>query len=143
MNATARCCCARHGDGSVTTSHCPLHADHDPCASMAAITGTRRTGTIRRGTCTACGWSATPARELPIPYPMPGDDLDGAKVIASVWYCEFDGRSEVTVLRLHPEAPYYSVDLAYLADGRIAPFGERLSNIVPAVALYEQSGGDW
>lgn len=53
--ATHRCACARHGDGSVTTSLCPLHADVDPCLTVAIVTGTRRRGTIRRGVCTACG----------------------------------------------------------------------------------------
>lgn len=49
------CVCATHNDGSVTTSTCPVHADQDPCLTMSLITGRRRTGTIRRGTCTACG----------------------------------------------------------------------------------------
>lgn len=52
-----RCCCAHHDDGSVTTFLCPLHADDDPCLTMARVTGKRRRGTIKRGTCTACGWS--------------------------------------------------------------------------------------
>jgi len=54
---TARgCACAHHNDGSVTTMLCPQHADSDPCATIASVTGKRRTGTLRRGTCTACGW---------------------------------------------------------------------------------------
>jgi hypothetical protein len=36
---------------------CPTHADRDPCATMAAVTGKRRKGSIVRGTCTSCGWS--------------------------------------------------------------------------------------
>lgn len=51
------CVCATHGDGSVTTWLCPVHADTDPCLTMATATGRRRTGTIRRGTCTSCGWT--------------------------------------------------------------------------------------
>lgn len=54
---TPTCSCAINNDGSVTKFLCSLHADNDPCATMAAVTGRRRTGTIRRGTCTACGWS--------------------------------------------------------------------------------------
>lgn len=50
-----RCACARHRDGGVTTSLCSLHADVDPCLTMARVTGKRRRGTIRRGVCTACG----------------------------------------------------------------------------------------
>lgn len=50
-----RCVCVVHDDGSVTTMLCPVHADVDPCYTMASVTGRRRTGTIRRGTCTACG----------------------------------------------------------------------------------------
>lgn len=50
-----RCCCARHADGSVTTSRCPVHAEVDPCLTMSWVTGRRRTGTIRHGVCTACG----------------------------------------------------------------------------------------
>jgi len=51
------CVCARHGDGSVTRSMCPLHADTDPCLTMATVTGRRRKGTILHGVCTHCGWS--------------------------------------------------------------------------------------
>lgn len=50
------CVCARNTDGSVTTLLCPAHADADPCASMAAVTGRRRKGTVRSGVCTRCGW---------------------------------------------------------------------------------------
>lgn len=51
------CSCATHADGSVTKLLCPLHADTDPCLTMSRVTGRRRTGTIRRGVCTACGWA--------------------------------------------------------------------------------------
>jgi len=37
---------------------CPMHADQDPCYRMAMVTGTRRKGSIVRGVCSACGWSA-------------------------------------------------------------------------------------
>jgi hypothetical protein len=50
-----RCCCAHNTDGSVTTMLCPIHADQDPCLTMAQVTGRRRSGTIRRGVCTSCG----------------------------------------------------------------------------------------
>lgn len=57
--ATAvRCTCAVHNDGSVTRFLCSQHADKDPCLTMSHVTGKRRKGTIRRGVCTACGWSA-------------------------------------------------------------------------------------
>lgn len=46
----------RHDDGSVTAFLCSVHAVTDPCLTMATVTGRRRTGTIRRGVCTACGW---------------------------------------------------------------------------------------
>lgn len=51
----SRCSCARNTDGSVTTMLCPIHAEQDPCATMARVTGRRRQGTIRRGICTNCG----------------------------------------------------------------------------------------
>lgn len=49
------CCCARNEDGSRTTFLCPKHAEVDPCATVALVTGKRRKGTIRRGRCTNCG----------------------------------------------------------------------------------------
>lgn len=52
------CYCTVNRDGSVSSSHCPQHAEQDPCARVALITGRRRTGTIRRGVCTACGHGA-------------------------------------------------------------------------------------
>lgn len=54
----AKCVCAHHGDGSVTTTLCSQHADHDPCRTMAIVTGTRRKGSIVRGVCTNCGWAS-------------------------------------------------------------------------------------
>lgn len=59
----ARCVCARHTDGSVTTYLCPRHADTDPCLTMAAVTGRRRTGSIRGGVCSACGWRNESGRD--------------------------------------------------------------------------------
>lgn len=53
-----RCSCAKNTDGSVTTMLCPSHAESDPCETMAAVTGKRRKGSIVRGTCSHCGWSA-------------------------------------------------------------------------------------
>lgn len=52
------CTCARHADGTTSPTFCPTHAGTDPCIILHAITGRRRRGTIRNGTCTACGWSA-------------------------------------------------------------------------------------
>lgn len=50
-----RCACSFHRDNSVTTTLCPVHADTDPCLTMAQVTGRRRKGTIHHGTCTNCG----------------------------------------------------------------------------------------
>lgn len=52
----ARCSCAHHKDGSVTTMLCPAHAKTDPCITTAQVTGKRRKGTITRGRCTNCNW---------------------------------------------------------------------------------------
>lgn len=50
------CACADYNDGSVFRGNCALHADQDPCYWTSRITGKRRKGTIKRGTCTNCGW---------------------------------------------------------------------------------------
>lgn len=55
LGVAPRCACAINADGSTTTMLCPVHADTDPCLKMAQVTGRRRKGTIRRGTCTNCG----------------------------------------------------------------------------------------
>ncbi len=52
------CTCARNDDGTVTRFLCSVHADTDPCLTMARVTGRRRVGSITRGTCTACGHSS-------------------------------------------------------------------------------------
>lgn len=52
-----KCSCAHNNDGSVTTMLCPLHADQDPCLTMAQVTGNRRKGSIINGVCTNCGWT--------------------------------------------------------------------------------------
>ena len=68
MTTTTRCTCAHHSDGSTTTMLCPQHAHHDPCATMASVTGRRRKGSIRRGVCSSCGWTEPEAAEWdPIP----------------------------------------------------------------------------
>lgn len=51
------CACAVNRDSTVTPMLCPLHADQDPCLTKSLVTGRRREGTIRRGTCTRCGWT--------------------------------------------------------------------------------------
>lgn len=51
--------CALNRDGSRTTMLCSVHAETDPCLTMASVTGKRRKGTIRRGKCTQCGWTGT------------------------------------------------------------------------------------
>jgi len=55
----AKCACAQHQDGSVTTFLCPIHADIDPCRTKALITGKRRRGSIDNGRCSHCGWEVT------------------------------------------------------------------------------------
>ena len=55
---TPACYCVTYDDGSVLSSHCPRHADTDPCFWVSIITRTRRKGTIRRGVCTNCGHGA-------------------------------------------------------------------------------------
>lgn len=66
MSPEPGCCCAHNVDGSVTTMLCPLHADDDPCATKASVTGRRRRGSISaKGKCSNCGWtrpSPKPAR---------------------------------------------------------------------------------
>ena len=52
------CLCAHNTDGSVTTMMCPLHAKNDPCWMTATVTGQRRRGSIVKGVCTNCGWTA-------------------------------------------------------------------------------------
>lgn len=54
---TTACSCAHHGDGSTTTMLCSIHADQDPCYTMARMTGRRRKGSIVRGVCSSCGWT--------------------------------------------------------------------------------------
>ncbi|MFE6967014.1 hypothetical protein ACFVAJ_18020 [Agromyces sp. NPDC057679] len=53
------CACAVNSDRSTTTMLCSIHADTDPCLTVAQVTGKRRKGTIRSGRCTACGWTET------------------------------------------------------------------------------------
>lgn len=56
LSSPLACACAHHSDGSVTRFLCSAHADADPCATTAAVTGRRRKGSVVRGTCTTCGW---------------------------------------------------------------------------------------
>lgn len=58
VTVAARCACAKHNDGSVTTLLCPIHAEVDPCQTKALITGKRRRGSIDNGHCSHCGWEA-------------------------------------------------------------------------------------
>lgn len=63
--AGPRCACAHNSDGSTTTMLCPVHSDTDPCLRMSRVTGKRRVGSIKRGTCTNCGWTDQPAEPEP------------------------------------------------------------------------------
>lgn len=83
----------------------------------------------------------------PIDYPMPGTMIDGATVVASVWYREADAEVPfdlVTVLRLHAATPYFSVGVYNLTlgswDGEVY---WTFRNIVPAVECYKDMGGDY
>lgn len=108
---TDRCSCAKHADGSVTTMLCPTHSDRDPCERMAAVTGTRRKGSIVRGTCSNCGWSASKAAELFVvvvyenvesdplaeqvygPFATDEEAINfGSRWVAPVWGREWDWR---------------------------------------------------
>ena len=60
-----KCACAKNADGTSTNILCPKHADHDPCQTMADVTGKRRKGSIKNGTCTHCGWSSTSKTATP------------------------------------------------------------------------------
>ena len=51
VKTRALCACSDH-----SKMLCPKHADVDPCLSMSLVTGKRRKGTIRNGTCSNCGW---------------------------------------------------------------------------------------
>ena len=62
-----RCACAHNTDGSTTTMLCPVHSETDPCLRMSQVTGKRRVGSIKRGTCTNCGWTEQPADAHPAP----------------------------------------------------------------------------
>lgn len=62
MNHSPTCVCAHNRDGSVTTMLCSVHADQDPCLTMARTTGKRRHGSIVRGRCTNCGWAGGATR---------------------------------------------------------------------------------
>jgi hypothetical protein len=83
---TRGCSCAHDIEGVVTTTMlCPLHASTDPCLTIASVTGKRRHGTIRRGVCTSCGWSAAtikPGERLEVF--VPGDALNPDEWVAGV-----------------------------------------------------------
>lgn len=65
MSGALVCSCATHNDGTRTTWVCPIHADADPCGTVAVVTGKRRRGSVVRGRCSACGWhSANVAEEV-------------------------------------------------------------------------------
>jgi len=56
---TAKCACAKHQDGGVTTFLCPTHAEVDPCQTKALVTGKRRRGSVHNGRCSHCNWEVT------------------------------------------------------------------------------------
>jgi hypothetical protein len=58
FKTAASCSCAHYDDGSASSLLCPIHADHDPCVTIAEVTGGRRKGSIVNGVCTNCGWGS-------------------------------------------------------------------------------------
>jgi hypothetical protein len=102
------------------------------------------------------------ATETVLPFPMPGMQLHGRTVIASVEYFADERGVVALVLLLNQEAPYFTVahyyqtsmaeetvkygDLTETIEARPAGFLHILGtheNIVPAVREYEDSGGDY
>lgn len=90
-----------------------------------------------------------------LPFPMPNDQIDGRTVVASAVYDDDEhGELIALVLLLEQEAPFFTVAHYALTDippdfasvemarGEIDVLG-RFSNIVPAIAEYTESGGDY
>lgn len=91
-------------------------------------------------------------KEEPAKFPMPGDQILGGTVVASVWYNEDDYEWPLaTVLLLMPEAPYYRVGVVWLDPDHYRWNGDPAihRNIVPAVdgdemaPGYADLGGDY
>lgn len=80
--------------------------------------------------------------------PLPGDPMQHLRwtetVIASVWLDDTRVPVSALVITLAPRPPYYRVrDLVWARTAwRTAHVTEHV-NIVPAVAEYEQRGGDY
>ena len=83
---SAKCACAHNTDGSTTTLLCPVHSDTDPCARMAQVTGKRRTGTLRGGQCTHCGWTAKKKAPEPIKCDMTAECTHSATYLGVKGY---------------------------------------------------------
>jgi hypothetical protein len=78
------CTCAHNKDGSTTTILCPIHADTDPCLTVARVTGQRRKGTVRSGRCTNCGWLA-PRRRPKLPKPSTRFEVRPCRNVGEGW----------------------------------------------------------
>jgi hypothetical protein len=79
------------------------------------------------------------------PFFMPNDTIVisaiPTTVVATVIYCEDEGRLEQTLLVLFPEKPFFGV---YVVDviARSEITGNRFYNIIEATNDYQQWGGD-
>jgi hypothetical protein len=71
---------------------------------------------------------------------MPNDRLMNRRVVASCYLSD----EVFLVLSLNREAPYFSVaEVTYTDEGWKVLWAMVYDNIVPAVAVYEQYGGDY
>jgi hypothetical protein len=74
--------------------------------------------------------------------PIPGDLIDGGTVVASVvLHDEPDEPTSWVLLLLRRSAPYYEV-IELTENGDVTSIGEA-RNIVPAVQIYADNGGDY
>ena len=75
---------------------------------------------------------------------LPGQELDGGTVIASVIINDDDyDETLVLALTLMPEPPFYRLLDAWQESRKVQVELGRFENIVPAVEEYQQEGGDY
>lgn len=86
-------------------------------------------------------------------FPMPNDTIDGRTVVASCWYRDLansdrqwvndDWPDQVAlVLLLNKEAPFFTVAHVGMDDHYCVLACEERFNIVEAVEVYQERGGD-